>query len=143
MRTRYYALVMGIFLIAFGILGFVPGLMAPPIADAPLRVGAGYGLLYALFPVNVLLNLVHLAFGVWGVVVWRSFGASRVFARTTAVVFAVLAVMGLLPVLRTTFGLMPLYGHDIWLHALIAIVSAYFGYAPIAAVETGTTARRP
>lgn len=40
-------------------------------------------------------------------------------------------VMGFIPVLNTTFGLIPLYGHDIGLHALIAIVAAYFGFRAV------------
>jgi hypothetical protein len=34
-----------------------------------------------------------------------------------AVVYGILTVMGLIPALDTTFGLIPLYGHDVWLHA--------------------------
>jgi len=30
--------------------------------------------------------------------------------------------------LHTAFGLVPLYGHDIWLHAGLAVVAAYFGF---------------
>jgi hypothetical protein len=26
------------------------------------------------------------------------------------------------------FGLVPLFGNDIWLHALLAIIAAYFGW---------------
>lgn len=145
MKTRYFALVMGIVFLVIGILGFVPGLLTQPLTtEAPLAVDAGYGLLLGLFPVNVLHNLVHLVFGVWGVVVWKNFTGSRTFARTVAIVYAVLAVMGLIPGLATVFGLVPLYGHDIWLHALIAIVAAYFGYAPVTTVEaSGETVRRP
>ena len=32
--------------------------------------------------------------------------------------------------LWTLFGLAPLYGHDVWLHALIAAVATYYGFAP-------------
>jgi hypothetical protein len=45
-----------------------------------------------------------------------------------AVIFGVLTVMGLIPGLNTVFGLIPLFGHDIWLHALTAIAAAYFGF---------------
>jgi hypothetical protein len=37
-------------------------------------------------------------------------------------------VMGLIPLTATTFGLVPLYGNDIWLHALLALVAGYFGF---------------
>lgn len=144
MKTRYFALVMGIIFLVVGILGFVPGLVTEPVAQGELAIEAGHGNLLGLFPVNVLHNLVHLAFGVWGVVVWKSFDASRTYSRSVAIIYAVLAVMGLIPVLNTTFGLVPLYGNDIWLHAVIAIVAAYFGYASVSTVETaGESARRP
>ncbi|CAA7619415.1 DUF4383 domain-containing protein [Magnetospirillum sp. UT-4] len=136
MKTRYFALVMGVVFLAIGILGFVPGVLMPPEAGPPLVVEAGHGVLFGLFPVNVLHNIVHLAFGVWGVVVWRSFVPSRAYARAVAVVYAVLTVMGLIPVLDTVFGLVPIHSHDIWLHGAITLVAAYFGYAPVTAVET-------
>lgn len=142
MKTRYFALLMGIAFLGVGILGFVPGLLTEPTGDG-LLVEAGHGLLFGLFPVNVLHNLVHLAFGIWGVVVWRSFGASRIYARSVAIIYAVLAVMGLIPLARTTFGLIPVYGNDIWLHAVIALAAAYFGYAAVSTVENaGPPGRR-
>lgn len=144
MKTRYFALAMGLGFLLIGVLGFVPGLLTAPPPEPAVTLQAGYGILFGLFPVNVLHNLVHLAFGIWGVVVWRSFPGSRVFARSVAVAYAVLAVMGLFPALNTIFGLLPMFSHDIWLHAAIAIVSAYFGYAPVTTVEAaGEVTRRP
>jgi hypothetical protein len=136
MKTRYFALVMGVAFLVVGILGFVPALVTAPEGDPSLLVEAGHGRLFGLFPVNVVHNLIHLAFGVWGVVVWRAFAPSRIYGRSVAIIYAVLAVMGLIPVLATTFGLVPLHSHDIWLHAAIAIVAAYFGYASVTTVET-------
>jgi hypothetical protein len=66
--------------------------------------------------------------GIWGLLAARTFDAARTFSASIAIIFAVLTVMGLIPVLDTTFGLIPLFGHDIWLHALTAIVAAYFGF---------------
>jgi len=129
MKTRYYALAMGIVFLAVGALGFVPGIVAPPEGAPPLQMDSNYGLLLGLFPVNLLHNLVHLLFGLWGVLAYRSFGAARGYAGAVAVIYAVLAVMGLIPALNTTFGLIPLYGNDVWLHAAIALVSAYFAMA--------------
>jgi hypothetical protein len=135
MKTRYYALAMGAVFLAVGVLGFVPGLIVHPEGMPPLAVETGHGLLFGLFPVNLLHNVVHLAFGLWGVVAWRSFAASRIYARATTVVYAVLFVMGLIPGLDTLFGLVPLHGSDVWLHGLIAAVSGYFAYAPVTMVE--------
>jgi hypothetical protein len=135
---------MGLVFLLIGILGFVPALVTAPPPEPAVSLHASYGVLFGLFPVNVLHNLLHLAFGIWGVVVWRSFPGSRVFARSVAIAYAVLAIMGLFPGLNTIFGLLPMFGHDIWLHAAIAIVSAYFGYAPVTTVEAGgDISRRP
>lgn len=127
MNVKHFALVAGIVYLAVGILGFVPGALRPPPADAPpLQVDGWHGLLFGLFPVNILHTLVHLAVGVWGVIAYRWWEASRTYAMSVAVVFGVLTILGLIPGLRTLFGLVPLYGHDIWLHALTALVAAYF-----------------
>ena len=128
MYTRYFALVMGIVYVVVGLLGFVPG-THPTHAGAPdLAVDAGYGYLLGLFPINVLHNIVHLAIGALGLAAYARYDAARNYARGLAIFYGLLAIMGLIPVLNTTFGIIPLYGHDIWLHALLAIVAAYFGW---------------
>lgn len=143
MKTRTFALILGIAFLAVGILGFVPQLVEIPAEQPGLRVEMAHGLLFGLFPVNAVHNAVHLAFGIWGVVVWRDFAASRLYARSVAVIYAVLAVLGLVPATSTLFGLAPLHGHDVWLHVVIAVASAYFGFASVAAVEhSGPASRR-
>lgn len=143
MKTRTFALILGLAFLAVGILGFVPRLVVMPPDQPALRVEIAHGLLFGLFPVNAIHNAVHLLFGVWGVVVWRDFAASRTYSRSVAVIYAVLAVAGLIPGLNTLFGLVPLHGHDVWLHAVIALASAYFGFAAVTAVEQpGPASRR-
>jgi hypothetical protein len=44
------------------------------------------------------------------------------------VILTVFTVMGLLPGLSTTLGLLPLFGHDIWLHGLEALLAVYLGW---------------
>lgn len=72
-----------------------------------------------LFPVNLLHNLVHLAFGVWGIVASRSISGARSYALAAGVIYLVLTILGFF--IPTTFGLIPIGGNDIWLHALIAV----------------------
>ena len=128
-----FALVYGLAFTVAGLGGFVPGLnqMHAPQHDPNLHVeGPGHGSLLGLFHVNVLHNLIHLAFGIWGIVAWRGgFGASRLYARAVAVIYALFVVMGLVPVLNYVFGLVPIHGHDVWLHLLLAAPAAYFGFA--------------
>lgn len=144
MKTRYFALIAGIVYTLVGILGFFPGASTQPGPNAPdLAVDSLYGWLLGLFAINILHNFVHLAIGIWGLAAYRSYGGARGFARGLAILYAVFAVMGLIPGLNTTFGLVPLFGHDVWLHALTAAVAAYFGWGTPDEdeVRTTTTAR--
>ena len=127
MRQKF-ALAFGILYLVVGLLGFVPGVVQPPPADAPnLMVEANHGRLLGLFPINLLHNLVHLLVGAWGLAGARSFAGALGFARGLAIVYGLL---GLIPGTDTLFGLVPIQGHDVWLHALSAAVAAYFGFGP-------------
>jgi hypothetical protein len=143
MSTRTFALIFGIVFLIVGAGGFIPGLNMmdhsghPADADVTVRSFFGYEL--GLFPVNVLHNIVHLLFGVWGLLAYKSLSASKGYAKGVAIIYAVLTVMGFIPGLNTTFGLIPLYGNDIWLHALLAAVAAYFGFVHKDRVDTATT----
>lgn len=129
-NTQRYAYVSGSLFILIGILGFFPGVtVAPHVHDPNLLVETGYGRLLGIFPVNVLHNLVHIALGVWALFSASESGAARAYCRGSAIIYAVLAVMGLFPGLNTVFGMVPIHSHDVWLHAGIAAFAAYFGWA--------------
>jgi hypothetical protein len=139
MTVKTFALIAGIVYLAAGALGFVPALLTPAPEHAPtLGVTAFHGYLLGLFPVNFMHNLVHLAIGAWGVAASRSVGGSRAYSKSIAVIYGVLAVMGLIPALNTMFGLVPIHGHAIWLHAGTALIAAYFGW-----VAKGSTVVSP
>lgn len=128
MSVRTFATSFGLVFLLAGLAGFVPGLspmhMHPGVA---LQTGSRQAL--GLFPVNVLHNLIHVAFGIWGLAAARRAGGSIAYAKSVAVIYGVLTVLGLLPSTDTVFGLVPIYGNDIWLHAGLAFVAGYFGFA--------------
>lgn len=129
MGPRYFALIFGIVYTLVGLIGFVPAFLqeATP-GNPPVSLDTLHGNLLGIFPVNILHTIVHLLLGVWGILAYRSLDASRTYARSVAIIFGVLAVMGLIPGLQTTFGLIPLHSNDVWLHALSALLAAYFGW---------------
>ncbi len=127
MSTRTFALIFGIAFLVMGVLGFVPGTVSP-LHPGHSDVIGNPGQLLGLFPVNEIHNIVHLLFGIWGVVASRSLSGAIAYARGVAIAYAVLTLMGFIPGLNTMFGLAPLYGNDIWLHALLALIAAYFGW---------------
>ena len=129
MAARYFALVLGIVYIVLGIFGFFPSALWPVTLWAPdLAVETGYGYLFGTFPVNILNNIFYLLIGLWGVAVFRSYGGARYYAQAVAIIFATLAIIGFFPAFNIVFGLMPIFGNDIWLHAVTAVIAAYFGF---------------
>lgn len=129
MSTRYFALVIGIVFLVIGIAGFVPQFVhSPPINAPDVTVHQNHGYLFGLFPVNAIHNSVHILFGVWGLMAYRSMGGSIFFARAMAVIYGLLAILGLFPATYTTFGLIPIHGNDVWLHAVLALAGALFGW---------------
>ena len=116
------AQIFGIVFLLVALLGFFTSgtsMEADP-ARAPHLLG--------LFAVNLLHNLVHLAFGIWGLAASRSFGAATAYARIGGVIYLLLAILGF--VAPSGFGLVPLGGHDIWLHAVLGIPLAAVGFPP-------------
>jgi len=128
MNTRTFALIFGVVFLIVGVAGFIPGLVQPPHGTHDLSMDQNYGDLFGLFPVNLLHNVVHIVFGLWGLAASRSLGGSIGYARAVAIIYALLTVLGLLDATNTTFGFVPIYGNDVWLHAALALVAAYFGW---------------
>lgn len=129
MSSRTFALVFGVAFLLIGISGFVPGLLQPPHEGHPqISLDTGYGQVFGLFPVNVLHNIVHILFGIWGLMASKSIAGAKTYGRATAIIYAVLTLAGLVPTLNTMFGLVPLFGNDVWLHALLAAIAGYFGW---------------
>ncbi|RPJ47457.1 MAG: DUF4383 domain-containing protein [Chloroflexi bacterium] len=141
MGTRYFALIFGIVYTLIGLMGLIPGLLTGP--TTPLAVDILHGNLLGIFPVNIIHTLVHLIFGIWGILAYRSFDSARVFSRTAGVTFILLAIFGLIPGLNTLFGLAPLHGSDVWLHLVSGVVALYFGLTARTPVEAAAPPNPP
>lgn len=130
MFTRNFPLIYGVANLALGLLPFLPGATRDPGPGAPpMRVRTGYGNFLGLFPTNVVHNLEHVALGLVGLSAFRSGGsaAAERYARMATMLFGMKAAMGLIPRLRTMFGVLPMYGNDVWLHTLLGGIAAYAG----------------
>ena len=115
------AQIFGVVFLIVGLAGlFVPGgtSMRHEMEGAPLLLG--------LFPVNLAHNLVHLLFGVWGLVAARTFGGAVAYARIGGLAYLALAVLGFF--MPEIPGLMPIGGYDIWLHLALGVVLSVVGF---------------
>lgn len=111
-----------------GIGGFIPFLTpAAPLDAQVVTLDKAYGFLFGLFPVNAAHDVLHIIFGLWGVLSAKH-RAAVWYCRIVAVVYAVLIVLGAIPITNTLFGIAPMYGHDLWLHGIVALVTLSGGW---------------
>jgi hypothetical protein len=111
--------VFGVIFILVAVLGFIsPGGLV-------MAMDPTTGMVLGVFPVNLLHNIVHLAFGVWGLIGSRTWSGSKSFFSAGGVIYVVLTLVGFLSPMG--FGLVPLGGADIWLHAVLAIAMLGIG----------------
>jgi hypothetical protein len=115
MSIQRVAQIFGVVFLLVGILG---------LATTPLTMVGGR--LLGLFPVNVLHNVIHLLFGVWGLMAGRSLDGAVTYCKVTGVIYLVLTALGFLT--PTTFGLVPIGGHNIWLHGVIGVLLTFVGF---------------
>ena len=107
-------LVAGAFLLV-GVLGFIPGVTT----DYDLLEWAGHhsgAKLFGVFAVSVLHNALHLAFGVVGVVMARSYAAARAYFLVGGLVYLGLWLHGMLMAHDSAANVVPVNGADNWLH---------------------------
>jgi hypothetical protein len=121
MTPASFALIVGLVYCGLGILGFLP--QAAPDA-----------LLLGFFRTNALLSLVHLLTGLWGLAAWAWMARPVSYARAMTVIYGALALIAIL--------WDPLRGHNLWLHGITALVSAYFGWFFLALRPTSRMERR-
>lgn len=128
MNPRPFALAAGALLLLLGIAGFIPPLTGAE--DDPLRIAAGVGgpQLFGLFPTSIVLSGLHAALGAWGLWSGAQLGRAVRFSRFAGLIFLVLLVLGTIPDADNLFGLAPLYGNNLLLHGLLAVLCFLFGW---------------
>jgi hypothetical protein len=91
-----------------------------------------------LFPTNYFHNALGILTGLWGIAAFTSIGGAIAFLQVFTIIYAAQAILGLLPFTHTLFGMMPLYGNNVWLSLLLAGVTYYYGYVKAGAITRGT-----
>ncbi|MGC1308222.1 MAG: DUF4383 domain-containing protein [Phormidesmis sp.] len=133
MTVRSFSFVVGVVYTVLGILGLIPGFVetAPSVPEIMTQVGVtqGYGYLLGLFPTNIFGSFVYIVIGAIGIAGYRAPEATaRLFVDFFAVWLGLFSLLGLIPVANTLFGLMPIFGNDVWLHLATAVPAAFFGF---------------
>jgi hypothetical protein len=129
MRLQTLGRIFGAVYVLLGIAGFVTLLApaAPPDAQV-VSLTSAYAWLFGIFPVNQAHDAVHILVGLLALLSSVSFRRSRTFFRATFVLFAILTVLGSIQITSTLFGIAPLYGWDVALHAVTALFALFAGW---------------
>jgi len=114
------ATISGAVFIAVSLLGVFTGGMVG------MRMSGPSAMLLGLFPVNLLHNLVHLAFGIWGVIAGRGERSSVIYALGSGAAYLLLGVVGMFT--DSLLGMVPIGGYDVVLHLVLAIALAGCGF---------------
>ncbi|WP_193071195.1 DUF4383 domain-containing protein [Brevibacterium sp. FME37] len=109
-----------------GILGFIPGITT----DLDTMMFAGHhsqAALLGIFQVSVLHNIVHLLFGLVGLLGLRSRGLARTYLIVGGIVYAVLWIYGLVVPMESMGNFVPLNTADNWLHFVLSVAMVTTG----------------
>ncbi|WP_165986838.1 DUF4383 domain-containing protein [Streptomyces sp. YIM 98790] len=109
------ASLVGLVFLLVGVLGFIPGITTD-FSDMEFAGHESGAELFGLFQVSVLHNLVHLAFGVAGVLMARTATLARSFLLGGGVIYLVLWIYGLVVDKDSDANFVPLNTADDWLH---------------------------
>ncbi|MBV9091385.1 MAG: DUF4383 domain-containing protein [Mycobacteriaceae bacterium] len=120
------ALVIGAVFVLIGVAGFIPGITTA----YHFMTWAGHHQgpkLLGVFEVSVLHNIVHLAFGVAGLLMARTVLRARTFLVAGGVIYLILWMYGLLIDLRSAANFVPFNTADNWLHFALGAVMMLLG----------------
>jgi arginine exporter protein ArgO len=114
------AMAVGAVFLLVGILGFIPGITT----NYDQLSFAGHdseAMLFGIFQVSILHNVVHLLFGVLGLALARTPGQARNYLLWGGVVYLVLWLYGLIIDHDSSANFVPVNNADNWLHLLLGI----------------------
>ncbi|MGE2717011.1 DUF4383 domain-containing protein [Mycolicibacterium litorale] len=122
------AAAVGAVFLLVGILGFIPGITTnyDTMTFAGHHSGAA---LLGIFNVSILHNLVHLLFGVAGILMGRTWNGARTFLIGGGAIYLVLFIYGMLIDQHSSANFVPVNTADNWLHLGLAIGMIGLGVA--------------
>jgi hypothetical protein len=113
-------LVGAVFLIV-GIAGFIPGITTHLYGGLDFAGHDGNAQLIGLFQVSVLHNLVHIALGITGLALARTWSGARTFLIGGGIIYLALWLYGLIIDKASSANFVPLDRADDWLHFLLGL----------------------
>lgn len=114
------AYAVGAVFLLVGVLGFVPGITSD-YGTLSFASHHSEAKLLGLFQVSVLHNVVHLLFGVAGLVLARTVAGARTYLIGGGAIYLVLWLYGLVVGADSAANFVPVNSADNWLHLALGI----------------------
>jgi hypothetical protein len=127
-ELQWGALIVGAVFLLVGILGFIPGITTN-YGDMKFAGHESEAELLGIFQVSILHNIVHLAFGIAGIVASRTWDWSRLFLIGGGAIYLLLWIYGLLVGQESGANFVPMNTADNWLHFVLGVGMIGAGYA--------------
>lgn len=133
MSPKNFALFGGILMLVLGAVALIPSMVGPVEGLPALYLETSYGLFLGLFAMNIVNKVALIVFGLAGIAAssmrFNALPVSIWFSRAVFFVMGAGAILGMIPQTNTFFGYWPLFGYEVVLHGVFAVIGAYFGFA--------------
>jgi hypothetical protein len=116
MLLRTLAVIYGILFLVLGILGFIPNI-------------SPHEMLFWVFNVNPLLNVIHLITGI--IAVWIgavSVHGSKTYFVAVGIIYVILGILGFGYQKHEIFEVIANNMADAWMHLVLGVIGLYFGF---------------
>ncbi|MHA7276260.1 DUF4383 domain-containing protein [Arthrobacter sp. HLT1-21] len=114
------AMTIGAVFLLVGILGFIPGVTSQ-MDQMDMAGHESEAFLLGTFQVSILHNIVHLLFGVAGLVLARTYSNAKNYLLVGGVIYLVLWIYGLVIDQNSDANFVPLNDADNWLHLFLGV----------------------
>ena len=132
MPSKLCALLLGLVYLFWGISGLIPGLVHLPQTEIRFysdEWSSRWGFVYSWLPSNHVHSIVYIVLGAAVVFSFIAFGLATRYCKAMFAITLLFVIAGFLPFgVSSLWGIMPLFGYNIMLHTITAILAYYFGW---------------
>lgn len=119
------AMLLGVVFLLVGVAGFIPGITQD--YNELTNFGGEGAKLLGIFGINIIENIVHLAFGLVGLAMARTHLGARTFLTGGGVVYLVIWIYGILIDLDSDANFIGVNDAGNWLHLALGVTMVVLG----------------
>ncbi|MEV6279049.1 DUF4383 domain-containing protein [Nocardia sp. NPDC051832] len=121
------ALAVGAVFLLVGVLGFIPGVTSG-YDNLEMAGHESHAELLGIFQVSILHNVVHLLFGLAGLLAARTAAVARMYLIVGGAIYLVLWLYGLVIDRASDANFVPVNAADNWLHFVLGVGMVALGF---------------